>query len=70
MRLLPMRPPAAREAGAAICALGSYGGGRLGGGAVDLSALRSSSDEIDAAGGAPQHHDSSTDPNHFRHHPR
>lgn len=30
-RLLPMRSPRAEEAGAAVCALGSFGGGLLGG---------------------------------------
>ena len=36
MRLLPMRPPSVCAAGAAHCALGSYGGGLLGGDVVDL----------------------------------
>ena len=36
MRLLPMQPPSVAAAGAAACALGSYGGGLLGGDVVDL----------------------------------
>ena len=36
MRLLPMQPPGVAAAGAAACALGSYGGGLLGGDVVDL----------------------------------
>eukprot|EP00964_Phaeocystis_antarctica_P052113 scaffold30486_cov63-Phaeocystis_antarctica.AAC.7 len=35
-RLLPMQPPSVAAAGAAACALGSYGGGLLGGDVVDL----------------------------------
>ena len=35
-RLLPMRSPRAIEAGAAVCAIGSFGGGLLGGDHVTL----------------------------------
>jgi urease accessory protein len=36
MRLLPMRPAEAERAGSAQCALGSYGGGVLGGDTLEL----------------------------------
>lgn len=36
MRLLPMRPSSAEDAGAAWCALGSLGGGLLGGDKIDV----------------------------------
>lgn len=38
-RLLPMRTAAAEEAGAALCAIGSHGGGLLGGDVVDVDVV-------------------------------
>lgn len=39
VRLLPMRTAAAEQAGAALCAIGSHGGGLLGGDVVEVDAV-------------------------------